>query len=665
MCGHAGFLDLGRSSSEKEMVSVARAMASRVRHRGPDDSGEWADAQAGIALGFRRLSIVDLSPLGHQPMASETGRYVIAFNGEIYNFPELRRELAQLGSRFRGHSDTEVMLAAFMEWGIERSVARFNGMFSFAVWDSLKRELWLGRDRIGKKPLYYGWMGQTLIFGSELKALAAHPQFRRRTDRDALALYFRYSYVPAPWSIYEGVRKVPPGTVLRFGSEAVAEPEVITYFSLKRVAEQGQALPFSGDDAEAVEELDRRLRQSVRMRMIAEVPLGAFLSGGVDSSLIVSLMQAQSENPVKTFTIGFQEESFNEAPYARAIAKHLGTDHTECYVSPQEAMDVVPKIPSLFDEPFGDSSQIPTYLVASLARKAVTVALSGDAGDELFGGYNRYVWARDDSRGIFRVPRPLRRLTGSLMTALPVSAWDRIYQQLERLVPANRRISTFGDKIHKLARTLSTTSPDQGYHRLVTYWDNALEMVPGAVDRPVNLTTPSSWAQLESPAARMMFLDMISYLVDEILVKVDRATMAVSLEARAPYLDTDVVEFAWSLPLSMKIRGGQGKWVVRQLLDRYVPRPLMERPKMGFSIPLGAWLRGPLRDWAEDLLSPKRLADAELIRSDLVRKRWTEHLNGRGSWQPDLWVALMYQAWASEQAEAVDCHLTAPLLAVH
>lgn len=640
------------------MISLARSMASRLAHRGPDDSGEWADPSSGLALGFRRLSILDLSPLGHQPMASANRRYVIIFNGEIYNYLELKAELQARGVSFRGTSDTEVMLAAFLEWGIEPSVARFNGMFAFALWDARERVLWLGRDRMGKKPLYYGLFGETLLFGSELKALAAHPAFREEIDRSALALYLQYSYVPAPFSIFRDVRKVPPGTLLRFSNRS-ALPEFFEYFSLKDLAERSEREPFPGTGIEALDAVEKSLRRSVGLRMISDVPLGAFLSGGIDSSLIVSLMQAQSSARVKTFTIGFHEGAYNEGERARAVARHLGTEHTEFYVSAREALDVVPRIPTLFDEPFGDSSQIPTFLVASLARKHVTVALSGDGGDELFGGYNRYLWASRDSHGLMKTPPIVRRGLSKVIRHVPISMWDRLLTMASPILPGSVRVSSPGEKMHKLARTLDTTSTDEAYQQLVNYWGEALDLVPGASPAAVNLTSPSQWARLRDPVSRMMFLDTISYLVDEILVKVDRATMGASLEARAPYLDPDVVELAWSLPVSMKIRGRETKWVLRQLLNRHLPESMMEQPKMGFGIPLAEWLRGPLREWAEDLLDERKLEAQGFIKPGLVRTRWKEHLAGRGDWHHHLWIVLMFQAWLASQEETTECRATA------
>lgn len=620
-------------------------MTDTLAHRGPDDGGVWEDRRAGVALGNRRLAIVDLSPEGHQPMCSADGRYMLAFNGEIYNYKALLTELEGLGHAFRGHSDTEVMLAAFTEWGIEGGLARFNGMFAFALWDREERVLHLSRDRLGEKPLYYGWMGGALLFGSELKALRAHPRFRGRVSRDALSLYLRHNYIPAPYTIYEGVHKLPPGTRIVL-EEGGASSGPIPYWSAREAAERGVAEPFGGSEDEAIQELDVLVRDSVALRMVADVPLGAFLSGGIDSSTVVSAMQAQSERPVKTFSIGFHEEAYSEAEHAKKVARHLGTEHTELYLTAGETMDVIPRLPHMYDEPFSDSSQIPTHLVSALAREHVTVSLSGDGGDELFGGYKRYLLGRDLWGRIGRVPRPGRRAVGRALAAVPAETLDRrLGGRLSHLAGRYGRNGAVGDKLHKLAGLLSVEGPEAMYHGMVSHWREPASLVLGATEPPTALTDRSRWADVGDFTHQMMYLDTVSYLPDDILAKVDRASMAVSLEGRVPFLDHRLVEFAWSLPLSMKVRDGQGKWVLRRVLDRYVPRELIERPKMGFGVPVGDWLRGPLRGWAEGLLSEGRLREEGYLDPAPIREKWDEHLSGRRNWQGHLWDVLMFEAW--------------------
>jgi asparagine synthase (glutamine-hydrolysing) len=653
MCGIAGYFELKQKTHNLE-ISLKK-MTDTIIHRGPDDSGLWFDPAVGIALGHRRLSILDLSPAGHQPMLSTTGRYVIVFNGEIYNFQSVRKELEdRAGSAFkgtavqrlawRGHSDTEVMLAAFDAWGVEEATRRFIGMFAFALWDREDRCLHLVRDRIGEKPLYYGWSGETFLFGSELKSFRAHPCWRGDINRDALALFLRHNYVPAPYSIYNGIRKLIPGTILTIRAQSMAQgqlPDPVPYWSFNRVVEQGMVNPFKGTEEEAVEQLDDLLRNAIRQQMIADVPLGAFLSGGVDSSTIVALMQAQSERPVRTFTIGFREESYNEAAYAGAVARHLKTVHTELYVTPEDALDVIPRLPALYDEPFSDSSQIPTFLVSQLTRQHVTVSLSGDAGDELFGGYNRYFMGRSIWNKIGWMPRPLRSGIAKLMESITPSRWDSI----AAVIPSAIRLRNTGDRIHKLAEILAVESPSVMYRMLVSHWKEPCSIVISAREPVTVLTDSPAWTELSDFTQWMMYLDTLSYLPDDILVKVDRAAMGVSLETRVPFLDHRVVEFAWKLPLSMKIRNGQGKWILRQVLDKYVPRKLIDRPKTGFGVPIDSWLRGPLRDWAESLLSEKRLREEGFFNPAPIRGKFNEHLSGKRNWQYYLWDVLMFQAW--------------------
>jgi asparagine synthase (glutamine-hydrolysing) len=651
MCGITGFWqDSGQD--EIDLLALARRMAGQMEHRGPDDAGEWADATCGLGFGFRRLAIVDLSPTGRQPMESASGRYVIIFNGEVYNFAAVRTELERLGHGFRGGSDTEVLLAAIEEWGLPGAIQRFVGMFGFSLWDREERSLHLVRDRLGIKPLYYGWQGGTFLFGSELKALVAHPAFRAEIDRDVLALYMRHGYVPAPYAIYRGIHKLPPGTILTLRSQGDVEAPPEPFWSAREVVEAGLAEPFTGSESEAIAALDTLLRDSVALRMIADVPLGAFLSGGIDSSTVVALMQAQSARPVKTFTIGFHESGYDEAVQAAAVAAHLGTDHTTLYVTPEEARTVIPKLPTMFDEPFADSSQIPTFLVSQLARRHVTVSLSGDGGDELFGGYNRYFWGRSIWRRVGWAPPAARALGSRALTALSPDGWDRQFARLGPLLPAGLRQRTPGDKLQKLAGVLAAENPEALYHGLVSQWNRPQEVVVGANEPPTAITDRARWAALPDFTQRMMFLDLISYLPDDILTKVDRASMAVSLEARVPLIDHRVVAFAASVPLSMKIRDGQGKWLLRQVLDQYVPRELIERPKMGFGVPIDVWLREPLREWAEELLDERRLRAEGFLHPAPIRQKWQEHLSGARNWQYPLWNVLQFQAWREHWAPA-------------
>jgi asparagine synthase (glutamine-hydrolysing) len=620
-------------------------MADTLHHRGPDDGGAWVDDAAGIALGHRRLSILDLSPAGHQPMASSCGRFVIAFNGEIYNHLELRARFE--GQQWRGHSDTETLLACFETWGIEKTLESAVGMFAIALWDRETRTLTLARDRMGEKPLYYGWQGEgdTFLFGSELKALKAHPAFRAQVDRGALALLLRHNYVPAPYSIYEGIYKLPAGTYLQL-RPGHRDAEPMAYWSLAEVAERGMASPFAGSDDEALDALEQHLGAAVRSQMMADVPLGALLSGGLDSTTIVALMQANSSRPVRTFTIGFDEREYDEATHARAVAKHLGTDHTELRLSGEDALALVPQMPAMYDEPFADSSQLPTHLVMKLARQHVTVALSGDAGDEMFGGYNRYMHVPKVWQRMGWMPQFMRSSLGAGLTALPSGTINRMAGPLAR----RAGIAQPGDKAHKLGRRLrDMRSMDDLYVSLVSEWPNSGDMVVDGHMPPNLLDERARWPRLADPVARMMALDGLTYLPDDILVKVDRAAMAVSLETRAPFLDRGVVEFAWSLPMNMKIRDGQGKWLLRRLLDRYVPRELVERPKMGFGIPLDAWLRGPLREWAESLLAEDRLRREGYFNPAPIRAAWKAHLAGQASYGYRLWSVLMFQAWLEAQ----------------
>lgn len=650
MCGFAGVLNSGPGLREEEMELLATAMSDTLAHRGPDDSGRWVDAAAGIALGHRRLSIVDLSACGHQPMLSASGRYVVAFNGEIYNFPVLRETLHRLGHEFRGHSDTEVLLAAVCEWGVEAAVQQMVGMFAFALWDRDQRELHLCRDRMGEKPLYYGWMGESFLFGSELKALRAHPAWSGEVDREALTSYMRHACVPAPHSIYRGIRKLIPGSILTVRAADVGqEMRPKPFWSLSQVATEGVARPFAGSAEEATAELDALLRDAVAQQMVADVPLGAFLSGGIDSSTIVALMQAQSDRPVRTFTIGFNEEGYNEAEHAKAVARHLGTDHTELYVTPSEAMEVIPRLPTLYDEPFADSSQIPTFLLSELTRRSVTVSLSGDGGDELFGGYVRHVTGPKLWQRVGWPPRPVRRAAAGILSGVPSGWVDGAASGVNRLLPRRRRQVRAGEKVRKLAGVLRGDGPGGIYSSLISAWAFPEAAVLKGREAETILTRPSEWPALSELAAEMMYLDSVGYLPDDILVKVDRAAMGVSLETRVPFLDHRVVGFAASIPLEMKIRGGTGKWILRRVLDRYVPRELIDRPKMGFGVPIGEWIRGPLRGWAEELLDEGRIRQDGLLNPTAIRAFWREHLERRADRTTELWCVLMFQAWRVEQ----------------
>jgi asparagine synthase (glutamine-hydrolysing) len=651
MCGIVGFMDRNSRMSAGEVRATIQRMANSLRHRGPEDQGCWIDSRLGLALGHRRLSIIDLSSAGHQPMISSCGRYVLILNGEIYNFRELRKDLEREAEKFRGHSDTEVMLVAIRRWGLERAIQRFNGMFAFALWDSQEGLLYLGRDRAGEKPLYYGWAGQSLLFASELKALRCHPHFPGEIDRDVLALFLRHNFVPGPHSIYKGIRKLPPGTLLTIRA-ADGTCSLKPYWSLRQQAEQGLAYPFCGTEADAISELDSLLRDAVKLRMESDVPLGAFLSGGVDSSLVVALMQANSRRPVQTFTIGFPNREYDEAPFARDVAQHLGTEHTDLYVTEKEMLDVVPHLPTIYDEPFADSSQIPTFLVSKLARSAVTVSLSGDGGDELFGGYDRYIRGQRIFNQLGKIPKALKGSAAKALACMTRAADGGPLHEKEFKLFSRLSSKNIGGKLQKLACMLKAANAESFHWILASYWTSPAALVPGAREPERAFTDPAQWSHFTDLRETMMFLDTMVYLPDDILVKVDRASMAVSLEARVPLLDHRVIEFAWRLPLFMKIDRNGGKKLLRQLLRKYLPASLVDRPKKGFAVPLEQWLCGPLRPWAEHLLDEARLQDDGYLEKDAISRRWRAYKRGQSESARSLWGVLMFQAWLDEQKQA-------------
>lgn len=648
MCGFAGFVQLSNPFQDVELAKIAHQMCQRIQHRGPDSEGIWTDAAQGVALGFRRLAILDLSPTGQQPMQSACGRYTLIFNGEIYNYRDLKKEVAlsqKFPHPFRGTSDTEVLLACFTVWGIEETLQKTNGMFAIAVWDRELRQITLARDRLGEKPLYYGLQGKTFLFGSELKALKAHPSFENQIDRDVLTLFFRSSYIPSPYSIYQGIQKLPPASMVVFSPATASLSPVKSYWSSLHAAEYGVSHPFQGNEGDALNELEILLKDSVALRMEADVPLGGFLSGGVDSSLIVALMQNLSARPVKTFTMGFAEAAYDESKFAKAVATHLKTDHTEHTVSPQNALEVIPLLPQLYDEPFSDSSQIPTHLVSKIAKQSVTVALAGDGGDELFGGYNRHTWGKTAWQLLEGMPDPLKSAFASGLDLVPPTGWNQLFQTFQPLLPEKLRWNNAGEKLKKLSDILRSNDPEDLYRKLVSHWQEPTALVLGSQEPPSLFTRKEQWPKFQDFSQRMMYLDLVTYLPDDILAKTDRASMGVSLEARVPFLDHRLVEFAWTLPLEMKIKEGRTKHILKQLLYRYVPPELIDRPKMGFSVPTDHWLRNQLKDWAQALLSPDRLRKEGYLNAELVQERWKQHLSGERNFQHHLWDVLMFQAW--------------------
>lgn len=651
MCGITGFFQSKRAISGRD-EEVAYDMCRALNHRGPDTHDIWKDDVANLLLGHNRLAILDLSEAGHQPMLSYDGDFCIVFNGEIYNHLELRRQLNNNDChiRWRSHSDTETLLVCIEQWGLEKTLKAIVGMFAFALWDRKKKILTLARDRIGEKPLYYGWQNSTFMFGSELKALKKHPDFQGEIDRNALSLFLRHNCVPAPYSIYKGIKKLPPGCFVQLHCDGngVAKEEFQSYWSFFDVVRHGQLNPFEGAFEGAERQLHCLLAETVKGQMLSDVPLGAFLSGGVDSSLIVALMQEQSSLPIQTYTIGFEEKQYNEAKDAARVAAELGTQHTELYLSATDALNIIPQLPSIYCEPFSDSSQIPTYLVSKLASEHVTVSLSGDGGDEVFGGYNRYlsgmrVWGR-----IQCLPHAIRRMLANILQKTPPALWDKLFGWIGLLLPSRLNIRNVGYKLHKLAGVLSVTTPYEFYRYLTSHWQNPTEVVLQGAELETNVSDHSLWGIPNCFEHQMMAMDTVSYLPNDILVKVDRAAMACSLETRVPFLDHRVVEFAWSLPLEYKIKNGVGKRLLRGLLYKYVPRDLIERPKAGFTVPLDMWLKNELREWAEDLLSVERLRIDGFFNVQVVRKMWADFLKGKNNSQYHLWSILMFQAWLQE-----------------
>lgn len=641
MCGIVGILDHRRKRGEADTEALLGAMAARMVHRGPDGSGVWVDERSGVGFGHRRLSILDLSDHGAQPMVSADGRFVITYNGEIYDHAELAADLATAGVRPRGHSDTEMLIEAIALWGLERSLDRVDGMYAFGLWDRVERRLALVRDRMGEKPLYYGTLGSgEVVFASTLDAIAAHPDFDRPVDREALTLFLRYKYVPAPWSIRQGISKLEPGCLVEVDPAGrIGNPR--PYWSHGDVVSRG--VTFDGSPNEAVDELERLLRRSVQRRLVADVPVGAFLSGGIDSSTVVAVAQQVSADPVRTFTIGSTDRDYDESADAKAVAAHLGAQHTELTVTESDALAVVDKLGAIHDEPFADSSQVPTRLVAELARSEVTVALSGDGGDELFLGYNRYGWVPKIWRQLGRVPVPMRRTAARVGTAVPPSWWDRA----AGVLPERRRPRMFGLKVAKVAGVADAVSEHEVYNRLVSHWQDPAALVIGGHEPPTLHTDPSRWPETAGIVEHMAAIDAVTYLPDDVLTKVDRATMSVSLEGRIPLLDRDIIDFAAGLPTGYKQRNGLGKWPLRQLLQRSVPAELVERPKSGFGVPIESWLRGPLREWASDHLFSA--VSGEFFEPGAIRRAWEDHQSGRRNTAYELWDVIMFSVWA-------ECH---------
>jgi len=654
MCGIAGFYQsFQQSYNSKEVI---RSMTDSIRHRGPDNSDFWISPEKKMVFGHRRLSVLDLSASGTQPMLSACETLVLSFNGEIYNHKSLRQQLLALGKApvWHGHSDTETLLACFAAWGVAETLRSAVGMFAISLWDLTHKTITLARDRLGEKPLYWGWSNNVFLFGSELKSLKTHPLFDAEIDRNSLTLLLRYGYIPAPFSIYRGIHKLLPGHFLQipFGSLDLSSAKTLLptpYWSINEAVSNGLASQFEGTATDAVDAVEHQLGQSVQDQMLSDVPLGAFLSGGIDSSLIVSIMQAQTNLPVRSFTIGFEEKGFNEAEHAMAVARHLGTQHTEIYVQPNDALSVIPQLPQMFCEPFSDSSQIPTFLVSQMAKQHVTVALSGDGGDEIFGGYNRYIAAQKIWKPAQNAPLFVRKALAGGLNMVPPARWDQLFDILKPVLPRSLQLSIPGEKARKLSAVLSTTNGKEYYCQLISCWSDPNNVVLGGVEPITKVTDYDNWPSTDCLEHSMMAMDLQTYLADDILCKVDRAAMANSLEVRVPMLDHRVVELAWKMPLEFKIRDGKGKWLLRQILYKHVPKELVERPKAGFGIPLDSWLRGTLKEWAEELLNESRLIQEGFFNPEPIRTMWIEHLSGKKNWQYHLWNILMFQAWLEQQ----------------
>lgn len=634
MCGIAGYV--GETKNPSDCLAK---MAKVINHRGPDSNGIWTD-QKRIGLAHTRLSILDLSPAGHQPMHSTSGNYVLIFNGEIYNHKYIRLELESISKRnWLGHSDTETLLASIEEWGIENTLSKVKGMFAIALWDKNSKNLYLSCDRIGEKPLYYGWVNEQFVFASELKSIKQFPAFNNKIDKNSLAIFLRFNSIPAPYSIYENIYKLEPGQIAKINSTS-KEIEKSSFWSIEEAYKNAKMNKFIGTSKEAVDKLEHLLLNAVSSQMQSDVPLGAFLSGGVDSSTIVALMKSFSNSKVNTFTIGFNSKEFDEAKHAALVAKHLGTDHYDKYVTDSDALNVIPNLPNIYDEPFADSSQIPTFLVSEFAKQKVTVALSGDAGDELFGGYNRYIFSEKTLNTILKAPSVIKKLVSKTIFSISEEKWNRLLSG-----SLNKSFANVGNKLHKTADILSSKSIRDLHLKLVSQIYNPSEWLKKSNEYKSKLNDDIVRFEELNSIESMMAYDLISYLPTDILTKVDRAAMSVSLETRIPFLDLDVIEFSASLPIEFKIRNGVSKWALREVLYRHVPKDLIERPKMGFGVPLAEWLRGPLKDWAESLLDEKRLHQEGFFNVEFVRDKWLEHLSGNRNWSYQLWNVLMFQAW--------------------
>ena len=635
MCGIAGYL-----GEVKHPIDCLTKMADAISHRGPDNMGVWSDHNPSIGFAHSRLSILDLSSAGNQPMHSLSGNYVIIFNGEIYNHKSIRSELESINRRnWLGHSDTETLLAAIEEWGLKKTLVKAKGMFAIALWDKSSNKLSLACDRIGEKPLYYGWVNNQFVFSSELKSIKVFPEFNNRIDTNSLALFLRFNSIPAPYSIYKDIFKLEPGQIVEINSQS-SKLEKYKFWSLEEVYKNGSENKFRGSSVQAINQLENILSEAVSSQMQSDVPLGAFLSGGIDSSTIVALMQSYSSSQVNTFTIGFNSKEFDESKHAEMVANHLGTNHFNKFVTEKDALDVIPNLPDIYDEPFADSSQIPTYLVSKFAKEKVTVALSGDAGDELFGGYNRYIFSQKMFKNISKTPDSIKKLMSKIMFSISEENWNFILGRLMR-----NQYSNIGHKIHKTANIVSSKSIRDLHFKLISQIQNPSDWLKDSNEyESVFNDNEDRFKELDSVEI-MMAYDLISYLPTDILTKVDRAAMSVSLETRVPFLDPDVIQFSASIPMKFKIRNGVTKWLLREVLYKHVPKDLIERPKMGFAVPLAEWLRGPLKDWAESLLDEKRLHQEGFFNVEFVRDKWSEHISGRRNWSHQLWNVLMFQAW--------------------